>query len=457
MNFTGDWSSFENEVIDVDATAAANGLTLNDHFQIKFQFYDNNPIPSVPSDGYAIDEVCIQTPSFPDIGVSPTSFEETVPEGEMVTKTLTINNTGTASLTLSIREVEGGFTPLTSNVGQLQILSTAEAGVLLPVNNGDDGYLDNTTFGEGTSSSQVTFQPALPRISNGSILHIYTTDTSQSVQRALNELGYTYDTFSGSDWTGIDFSPYDTVIIGMDGGLVEQPSLQKIRTDVVDQGKRAIFIGGTCYQNFALGVNQHLVLNDTSDYCWTISSQPHFTLVDPGHPLAQGLPASYNFSNPSAAYYQMRATDPDIEVVAVNGDGHDSFFYKGSNFPMVAGSMLRAGGDLIWFINSAYADYWTNQPDFDVLKQIVANALIYTAFTNVPWLSEDPITGTVSAGGSLPVDVIFNATGLAQGDYTADLVIYNNDPDENPVTVPVVMHVGPAEKNYLPIILKNYP
>jgi hypothetical protein len=55
------------------------------------------------------------------------------------------------------------------------------------------------------------------------------------------------------------------------------------------------------------------------------------------------------------------------------------------------------------------------------------------------------------------VDVIFNATGLAQGDYTADLVIYNNDPDENAVTVPVVMHVVPGGRNYLPIILKNYP
>jgi Zn-dependent metalloprotease len=46
--------SYQHEIIDLDAAAAANGLTLNDHFQIKFQFYDNYPISS---DGYAIDEV----------------------------------------------------------------------------------------------------------------------------------------------------------------------------------------------------------------------------------------------------------------------------------------------------------------------------------------------------------------------------------------------------------------
>jgi hypothetical protein len=40
--------------------------------------------------------------------------------------------------------------------------------------------------------------------------------------------------------------------------------------------------------------------------------------------------------------------------------------------------------------------------------------------------------------------VIFDATGLALGNYTADLVIYNNDPDENPVTVPVTMVVVPC-------------
>jgi subtilisin family serine protease len=57
-NFTGSQSSFKNEVIDLDAVAAANGLTLNDQFQVKFQFYDNW---GITSDGYAIDDVCFST------------------------------------------------------------------------------------------------------------------------------------------------------------------------------------------------------------------------------------------------------------------------------------------------------------------------------------------------------------------------------------------------------------
>ncbi len=54
LSFNNGPSTFRNPIIDLSAASAANGLTLNDKFQIRFQFYDNYPITS---DGYAIDEV----------------------------------------------------------------------------------------------------------------------------------------------------------------------------------------------------------------------------------------------------------------------------------------------------------------------------------------------------------------------------------------------------------------
>ena len=47
--------SYRNDVVDIATAAAANGLTLNDSFQIKFQFYDNDAFEG--NDGYAIDDV----------------------------------------------------------------------------------------------------------------------------------------------------------------------------------------------------------------------------------------------------------------------------------------------------------------------------------------------------------------------------------------------------------------
>jgi hypothetical protein len=53
---------WRHQIIDLDAAATAHGLTLNDHFQIKFQFYDGSPIPA---DGYAFDEVRVRAPRIP--------------------------------------------------------------------------------------------------------------------------------------------------------------------------------------------------------------------------------------------------------------------------------------------------------------------------------------------------------------------------------------------------------
>ena len=54
LSFNGGGAAFRSETIDLDAAAAAGGLALNDHFLIRFQFYDNYPITT---DGYALDEV----------------------------------------------------------------------------------------------------------------------------------------------------------------------------------------------------------------------------------------------------------------------------------------------------------------------------------------------------------------------------------------------------------------
>ena len=55
-------SHYRHYIFDLDEAAAAAGMALNDHFQIKFQFYGNDPIPI---DGYAIDEVRLRLPPSP--------------------------------------------------------------------------------------------------------------------------------------------------------------------------------------------------------------------------------------------------------------------------------------------------------------------------------------------------------------------------------------------------------
>jgi hypothetical protein len=52
------------EIIDIDGEASSLGLSLNDHFLIKFQFYGENPIPD---DGFGIDEVKVRATNTPPL------------------------------------------------------------------------------------------------------------------------------------------------------------------------------------------------------------------------------------------------------------------------------------------------------------------------------------------------------------------------------------------------------
>ena len=60
---------------------------------------------------------------------------------------------------------------------------------------------------------------------------------------------------------------------------------------------------------------------------------------------------------------------------------------------------------------------------------------------DIPWLSEDPVEGTVPEGGSVPVSVTFDTTVLNQpGDYFAHIKVKENTPTDVP-EVGVTLHV----------------
>jgi glutamine cyclotransferase len=58
------------------------------------------------------------------------------------------------------------------------------------------------------------------------------------------------------------------------------------------------------------------------------------------------------------------------------------------------------------------------------------------------WLSEDPSSGTLSAGNSDAVTLTVDASGLSPGSYNGNVMIYSEDPDENPVIIPITLDVG---------------
>ena len=60
----------------------------------------------------------------------------------------------------------------------------------------------------------------------------------------------------------------------------------------------------------------------------------------------------------------------------------------------------------------------------------------------VGWLVVNPLSGTISPGNSDILDVTFDATGLAEGVYSADVIVNSNDPTQPQVTVPATLNVS---------------
>lgn len=85
------------------------------------------------------------------------------------------------------------------------------------------------------------------------------------------------------------------------------------------------------------------------------------------------------------------------------------------------------------------------QSSVSTLKTTVGNPFSQFAMVDVPWMTENPTSGTVSPEDIAEVIVAFNANGLAGGAYHAYLVITNNDPDSDLVVVELHLSVNPPD------------
>jgi len=94
--------AYTNVVIDLDAAVSGVGMSLVDGFLIKFQSMDEF---AIATDGYSFDDILIfEDIPAPDINVTPGSLSSSQFADEVVTETLTIENTGNLTLNWSLDE-----------------------------------------------------------------------------------------------------------------------------------------------------------------------------------------------------------------------------------------------------------------------------------------------------------------------------------------------------------------
>ena len=122
-----------------------------------------------------------------------------------------------------------------------------------------------------------------------------------------------------------------------------------------------------------------------------------------------------------------------VEIYNNTGTGTDDFFWETGDIDAVNG---LTGS--VW-ATTAPGSGWIYDSATEFAIQLLE------AQIPIPWLSENPITGTVNADSNAPVELTFDATAVTQtGTYTGTLFLSSDDPMTSTVNVPVTMRVADA-------------
>jgi uncharacterized repeat protein (TIGR01451 family) len=162
------------------------------------------------------------------------------------------------------------------------------------------------------------------------------------------------------------------------------------------------------------------------------------TVDNAAHPVCQGLPGSWttrglwSYGYGSYDYVGWVTDTSKPSIASVQADGYD-LHYRG-----VSATYLGAGKAVYLGFN-VYGDLAGSND-----KLLFKNALDWVARPDCPWLDESPKSGSVAAHSSQQITVNIDTSGLAVGQYSAEMYIVNSDVGENPTIVPVQLTVKPA-------------
>jgi Subtilase family/Carboxypeptidase regulatory-like domain/Domain of unknown function (DUF4394) len=335
----------------------------------------------------------------PEIVVTPPLLEQMLELGQTADQALTIANDGLLPLDYEIREQNGGFIPV--------------------------GLQANTILLMGDDLAAADW------------------DTYRTALAAAGVAWDEWDLLTQPFPTAAELAVYETLIWTDDNTLDPGDADCQVVADWLVSGNKSLFgLGRDFIWDLANGTpgageyNLYLLLNTTyvGDYAGTTILTLDGVAGDPiggdfvspnGLTLAGTLDSNGDYANTSST-----ATTGLIYGPGGTGSGSAGLtHYDAGTFKTV-------------WLGVNFHDGLTDQDQRNLLME---NSLAFLVGLDVPWLSEEPITGTVPAGGSVPVLVSFDSGVVAEpGIYLAKLNIQSNDPFNSPVRVPVTMTVTPG-------------
>jgi uncharacterized repeat protein (TIGR01451 family) len=356
----------------------------------------------------------------PDIGVNPLHLNATLLPDQQETQELNICNAGDATLDWSIAEVSGMTyvgKDVTAHVPSIDA-NTNSASRIEPKSFPARDLMMHIGW---VSTDDINVLIVTPDVVGGGDINLLLSTLS-----AFPDLVVTVWDGNAGTPTVAGMLAYDVVLVGNDilwsSSTIDKVTLSNNLADYVDAGGK-VLVGSFVwsYDDWGFGGGRFI----TDDYSpYEIASNDIWDAVslgtyDPLHPIMDGITSVTDNFN-----HQDQLLSSTGTWVASWSDGE--------NFVAVSPNVV--GLNQVYFYNADFGGQ---------VGELLHNTLMYLAGPafNLPWLSEDPTTGTVLAGECQIADITFDSTGLVQDVYTGGLNISSNDPDEPDVLVDVTLTV----------------
>ena len=332
----------------------------------------------------------------PEIVITPASLVETLELGQTGVQTLTIHNDGLHPLDFEIRE--------------------------RPVNN----------------AAQVNTILLMVEDVLAADWNAYRT--------ALANAGFTWDEWDLETLpfpTAAELAPYETLIWADESSMTPGDAPCQIVADWLVSGGKSLFVTSVDFlwdlQNGTPGAGEHnlyLLFNTTyvGDYAGTGITRLNGVAGDP---------IGGDFVEPNGLILSATADS--------NGDYSSTSSVATTSLIYGPGGTGSGNSGLSWYEGDNYKTVWlgvnfhNGLTDAAQRDMLMANIMGLLVGGDVPWLAEEPITGTVGVGSTIDISVSFDAGAVpAPGEYLAELRVMSNDPLNSPVDVPVTLNVLPT-------------
>ncbi len=371
----------------------------------------------------------------PEIEIAPTRLDENLSVGQTRQQTVTISNIGLSDLNFDLafenaqvrlsglrqENQRENATAMRAEFGPelLRLARAATAGLAFPTKIGDDNEgLAPELLAKFRAQAQPYMQmvarvnqtAAMPSLAVAGFNSASLMSILLSLSNSVSDYVYTD---VGDNFTLATLQSFDAVIVDERDFRLTLAEAQALR-DYAATGK-SVFIGMDDFDNLAADVQA--VIYPLLGVSAAFDADFVFSAFNPAHPITQNLSTMESFNSVDNDYFTL--------------DGGEWLFADPTNRYFGVAYQTRSRTAL--FGESLFAIVLNNPNNLLLLS----NAIDWIAASVTGWVTVDKTADVLAPNTSANITVTFNAQGFRGGDYTADLVVTSNDPDEKRTFVPV--------------------